>query len=202
MQRCRTCCRADKYTVDDAQKIARDYRNQVGASKRSVSEYDGKPEPSATTDVSGKRKSADAAAAAIGKKFDQKSVLRFRRGVVGQQPEYTLTGVKDPVAALRVLKEHGIEGARVEDGKLIFVDESKKLGGNLKSAANELGAKLSKRRGYAKLITNQEYDGILQAYEQQQSLINKGPRLNPLYLAGVGTSYGAQPNANRRQNVR
>ena len=133
MQRCRTCCRADKYTVDDAQKIARDYRNQVGASKRSVSEYDGKPEPSATTDVSGKRKSADAAAAAIGKKFDQKSVLRFRRGVVGQQPEYTLTGVKDPVAALRVLKEHGIEGARVEDGKLIFVDESKKLGGNLKS---------------------------------------------------------------------
>jgi hypothetical protein len=185
-------------TVKSGERIARDYRNRVDDSKTSVSEYNRKPEPSATTDISGKRQSGDAAAAAIGKKLNQESVLRFRPGVTGRQPEYTLTGLKDPVAALEVLKRHNVPGARIEGGNLVFVDLERNLGAKVRSAASELGATLSKKRGHAKLIEATQYDGILGDYQQQQNLVNRPPAVAPLFLAGGGTAYAAQPRTDRR----
>ena len=185
-----------KHAVEGGEQIAGDYGNRVKSSKISVSEYKGKPEPSATIDVySDKRMSGDAAAAAIGKKLKQEAVLRFRPGVMGRHPEYTLTGLKDPVAALEVLKKYDVPGARIQDGNLVFVDLDRNAGKNIKSAAKELGASLSKRRGHARLIEAKHYGRILQNYEQQQNLLSRPPALTPLYLAGVATSYGAQPVA-------
>jgi hypothetical protein len=191
-----------KHAVEGGEKIARDYQNEVHGRRTSVSKYEGKAESSVATDVSGKRKSTDAAAAAIGKEFDQKSVLRFRKGFTGRQPEYTLKGVEDPVAALDVLKKHGVEGARVENGNLVFVDLGSDLGPKVRSAASELGATLSKTRGRGKLIEAKDYDRILREYEDQQNVINKGSAVNPLYFSGIGTSYAAQPKGNSTNSHR
>ncbi len=177
--------------VSDAEQKAPKYGQRVINSTTSVGKWE-VIEPSATTEIWGKRKGGDPFAADVGKANNQKAVFRFREGLFGPDAEYTLVGLKDPVAALDLFKEYGLPGGRVENGNIIFAGEKKKFGRPINAVANDLGVSVNKKSGYAQVIPREKYDSILQDYQQQKELIAKNSSLNPLPISAVATSYAQQ----------
>jgi hypothetical protein len=130
----------------------------------SVSLYQRQAEPAVTFGTR-KRPGVNALASDIGRKYGQNEVLVFRAIKSGSDVQHTLSGLKNPRAAMDLLREkYGVDAGRIEGNKIVIVDRNGKLRNVMKAAVEELGASYRTTPGDATFIKKADFDRQIRQY--------------------------------------
>lgn len=126
--------------------------------KRTAGFWEGSIEPSYMMKVNETGKDVQAFAAVLAKGSNQDAVVLFSPSKTGAGTKYTFTGVKDPDAFLKQIKENGISGATVVDDSVILYDIDNSLKDSIIKLKknNTYGAKAEK--GDVAFIDRGSYD--------------------------------------------
>lgn len=132
----------------------------------------------------------DAYAAKLGETAPERqmAVVAFTEDQKGKGFAYQLLGVKNQEAAVKVLLQHGFEGAAVplNSGKIILFDENGSLRGNIKKASQELHLRYTNTRGHVHFIGENDYAKIQSEYSKTKTEGQEIHHRHAAYLSEAG----------------